>query len=382
MQKQTSIYIPKPCREDWNKMTATQQGKFCSACNKQVVDFSLMSDNQVLNFLSGQPGKLCGRFDAEQLQRPLVETKIKKKKSWWMALTMPLLFLVDRTEAQIDKVYVNTDSAANMHAIKNSLRLDPLDIEGTPSKRTSVQGNIVGDTIYTVSNNKTVNEILMNRMPTCEPNKNEVVTMGFVSQLRTKTITGKVVDENNNPLAYVTIMQKGTKHGIATDSVGNFSMNVDANVESVVIIALYVGYETKEETVKTVEPNVNIKMKMTAVTMGDVVVVGYAVRHKPVKSIDTAATAIKKFFNSPYKIYPNPIENNSLFNIQIKTAGNYQMQLLDNQSGLMQAEEITVDTNNSTKQIQLSSNIAAGIYYVRLIDEQKKKSYTEKLIVQ
>ena len=79
MQKQTTLYIPKPCHENWDKMTPTQQGKFCSSCNKQVVDFSLMSDNQILNFLSHQSGKLCGRFDTQQLERPLVETKIKKK---------------------------------------------------------------------------------------------------------------------------------------------------------------------------------------------------------------------------------------------------------------------------------------------------------------
>ena len=51
MQKQTSIYIPKPCHEDWNTMTPTQQGKFCSACSKEVIDFSLMSDNQILIYL-------------------------------------------------------------------------------------------------------------------------------------------------------------------------------------------------------------------------------------------------------------------------------------------------------------------------------------------
>lgn len=54
--QQTSLYIPKPCHEDWNKMTPTQQGKFCGSCNKQVIDFSLMNDVQILNFLSHQPG--------------------------------------------------------------------------------------------------------------------------------------------------------------------------------------------------------------------------------------------------------------------------------------------------------------------------------------
>ena len=58
------------------------------------------------------------------------------------------------------------------------------------------------------------------------------------------------------------------------------------------------------------------------------------------------------------------------------------MQLLDNQSRLMQTEEINVDTKNAITQIQLQSNIAAGVYYLRLINEQTKKQYTEKLIVQ
>ncbi len=313
-------------------MTPTQQGKFCSACSKQVIDFSLMSDNQILNFLSNQSGKLCGRFDAEQLQRPLIETKIKKKKSWWMALTMPLLFLFERSGAQ-DEVYVNTDSIVNTKAVKNSLQLDPLDLEYYPAKQI--------------------------------------------------TITGKVVDENNQPIASATIMQKGTKHATLSDTAGFFSMNIDANVDSVVIEASFIGYETMEKVIRTEGSIANIKMKMHAVSMGDVVVVGYAVRYKPNKRIDTVTTAIKKMLNnSIHKIYPNPVLNSSMLNIQIKNTGSYQMQLLDNQSRLVQAEEVNTDADNATTQIQLLSNIAAGIYYLHLINEQTKKSYTEKLIIQ
>lgn len=58
------------------------------------------------------------------------------------------------------------------------------------------------------------------------------------------------------------------------------------------------------------------------------------------------------------------------------------MQLLDNQSRLLQTEEINIDTKNATKQIQLQPNIAGGIYYLRLVDEKSGKQYTEKLIIQ
>jgi hypothetical protein len=68
-----NIKIEKPCHEDWSKMTSEAQGKFCNACEKSVVDFSMMSDAQILHYFS-QPKtqKVCGRFNADQLDRALV----------------------------------------------------------------------------------------------------------------------------------------------------------------------------------------------------------------------------------------------------------------------------------------------------------------------
>jgi len=67
------IQINKPCHEDWSEMTSEAQGKFCNACKKSVVDFSMMSDAQILNYFS-QPKsqKVCGRFNADQVDRALV----------------------------------------------------------------------------------------------------------------------------------------------------------------------------------------------------------------------------------------------------------------------------------------------------------------------
>lgn len=67
------IKIEKPCHEDWLKMTLEAQGKFCNACEKSVVDFSVMSDAQILQYFS-QPRsqKVCGRFNADQMDRVLV----------------------------------------------------------------------------------------------------------------------------------------------------------------------------------------------------------------------------------------------------------------------------------------------------------------------
>lgn len=66
--KKMRISIENPCHEDWQKMTPESQGRFCQACEKTVVDFSKMSDVEILYYFS-QPRteKVCGRFRSEQL---------------------------------------------------------------------------------------------------------------------------------------------------------------------------------------------------------------------------------------------------------------------------------------------------------------------------
>lgn len=52
-------------------MKPTEDGRFCGSCQKTVVDFTVMSDAEVTRFVTRQKGSACGRFRAEQLNRPL-----------------------------------------------------------------------------------------------------------------------------------------------------------------------------------------------------------------------------------------------------------------------------------------------------------------------
>ena len=65
-----AVTIPKPCHEDWQKMTPTNNGAFCSSCAKEVIDFTNMSDDDVKNYLLNRSDeKLCGRFNKQQIDR-------------------------------------------------------------------------------------------------------------------------------------------------------------------------------------------------------------------------------------------------------------------------------------------------------------------------
>ena len=54
-------------------MTPTDVGRHCAACQTQVVDFTRMTDGEVIAFLrQTTPGRRCGRFREDQLGRPLL----------------------------------------------------------------------------------------------------------------------------------------------------------------------------------------------------------------------------------------------------------------------------------------------------------------------
>jgi hypothetical protein len=72
MKQEFYFHIPQPCHEDWdNKMTPAAKGRFCESCSKHVIDFSLMSDNEVLNYFKKNSGKVCGPF-ANDLQQEFI----------------------------------------------------------------------------------------------------------------------------------------------------------------------------------------------------------------------------------------------------------------------------------------------------------------------
>ena len=76
------ISIENPCHEDWQTMTPENQGRFCGACEKTVVDFTTMSDAEILQYFSKPDvGKTCGRFRVEQLAESGAANSLKPSKS-------------------------------------------------------------------------------------------------------------------------------------------------------------------------------------------------------------------------------------------------------------------------------------------------------------
>lgn len=73
VMKKMRISIENPCHEDWQTMTPETQGRFCGSCEKIVVDFTTMSDAEILRYFSKpRAEKTCGRFRVEQVSQTML----------------------------------------------------------------------------------------------------------------------------------------------------------------------------------------------------------------------------------------------------------------------------------------------------------------------
>lgn len=88
-------------------------------------------------------------------------------------------------------------------------------------------------------------------------------------------VKGKVTDENTEPIIGATVSVKGSTTGTITDINGQYSIKVPYGST---LCYSYVGY--REESVIAKATTVNVVMKENAVSLEDVVVVGYGVQKK------------------------------------------------------------------------------------------------------
>lgn len=231
------LSIAEPCHESWNKMTPAELGRFCASCQKQVIDFTVMTDAEIFSYFQQSAGNTCGRFFNKQLQREVALTKPGRAlriKWWWVAFISGVLFA---TKAKAQRVASYGDTVV-----------------------------ITGKQI-----------------------KKHTDVMGMVAP-SLQTIKGRVVDDDGVPLAGASILITGSIYTAITDSQGVFSIAIPATFLEAEIEVSCLGYNKKREKVDWNKgmPNggerIEIVLGMAdAQLMGEVVIVGYvqARPHKP-----------------------------------------------------------------------------------------------------
>jgi hypothetical protein len=142
MPQQKIITIPKPCFENWDNMSPTNQGKHCFSCEKEVVDFTRFSDEELLQYFSkpkNNDQKVCGRFKQSQVHQntPETATTLRTNVPW-----QQFLYLL------ITIIYPAFVSCQNQPKVKGQIAIiTTTDTQKIVPKDTQIIPEILGEVV-------------------------------------------------------------------------------------------------------------------------------------------------------------------------------------------------------------------------------------------
>lgn len=109
MQSEGKFIIQEPCHEDWTAMTPNEQGRFCAACQKCVIDLTNKQPAEIKEIYQANDGDVCGRMSVSQFvstpQRstdnsPFTSQVLKKLQVFALALLATFSFGYQTVQAQ------------------------------------------------------------------------------------------------------------------------------------------------------------------------------------------------------------------------------------------------------------------------------------------
>ncbi|MDB5121147.1 MAG: rane protein [Sphingobacteriales bacterium] len=112
---------------------------------------------------------------------------------------------------------------------------------------------------------------------------------------QTGSISGKVLDETNQPLPGASVSVKGTDNQTSTDANGNFKLT-GISSGNVSVIVKYIGYQEMEKTVNaTGSVTVSFQLQPASTSLNEVVVIGYGSQRKKDLTGSISTVASKDF---------------------------------------------------------------------------------------
>lgn len=215
MERQNYILkIDNPCRQDWTAMSQNENGKFCSHCSKTVVDFTTLTNSEVIQLIEQTSGKLCGRLTNQQLNR----------------------FLATNQPSSYSRLYKILAGLMLVGTTENALATD------RPTLQTE---------IFSIADNE--------ELTTRHFEKNEKRLTDSLKNI----VFGKAFDAHTKePLSFASIFIKDSKTGVMTDFDGNFKLIIPDNLltEKIVLVVTYIGYEKTEITIDKKDLPITIEL--------------------------------------------------------------------------------------------------------------------------
>lgn len=135
--------------------------------------------------------------------------------------------------------------------------------------------------------------------------------LSILQESRSLTITGKVLDDNGEPLIGVNVLEPGTNNGISTDVDGQFTLQVGPETDQLELS--YIGFTTVLANIEDHE-YVEIRMNSQNLALDAVRVTGYGTREPKSNEFLNPKGGFRKFkrYLKKNKRYPEAAEQNNI----------------------------------------------------------------------
>ena len=357
MKEKIRLQLPQPCHENWDAMTPADQGRYCGACCKTVVDFSVMSDREIIDYVSRKAdGNTCARVQEAQLDR-ILQTPPERtpaRKYFWSLLVSSLL-LSYRSIAQ---------------QVKPST--------GKPSQEQS--------------------PVRIGKMATGRS--------GSASTPATFELHGRVVNTDGHPVPFATVTLSNPFRQVAADSAGNYVISTTNELDFDVSVSA-AGYEAMAPVkldpkqinqLEVLGNTVKTYLKdfvLTEKKLKEVVITAYS--QQALTGVAGAMSFVRKYTvidkvkrtaeiiacSNNIKVYPNPIPANGTFTMQfnLKQAGSYTIQFMDAGGRIVSGRQLDIVSTGQTESFDSNGFGAQGVYFARVAGRDGK-AYNAKLVLQ
>ena len=351
MKSSLRLDIPVPCHEDWAKMLPEEKGRHCKQCCKTVVDFTDMSDQEIVRYFQekaqggGGGGKgsagTCGRFMAEQLGRDLAPAQIQRNglKGWPLVVAGALTL------------------GEGLH-VGRQVTMGKAATPGTPVAARLISGMDVDTSrLEDVVAGKVVPEIVRDSMQTGKfpPPDTAVTEMGDVAIIGKVRGDSAMENARDTVPALVRVLKEATP-GENEDS-GQISIMGEPAVCT----------RNSTDTLSRLKFVVDSTISLVKDTVAVVV-----------RSFKADATGRAACLH----VYPNPVMRGGMLRLLWGgDAGVYPVAIFNMQGQIVQERIVEVGTRGQLDEWPLPGGLAAGVYFVRAV-HQDGEAVTVKVVVQ
>lgn len=193
------LNIEKPCDKDWNEMLGVEVSRYCQHCSKSLIDFTKLTDNEIIDVLENSEGSICGRLSSNQMNRTLMPYHFQSS-AYVPGLLIGLLMFGT-------SVYPFADNPDSNIETRYPIEISESEIS-----------------VYNTENEISLQE----------------------EKEDSNHVEGVVVDKNGEGIPFANVFIEGYKIGSSTDFDGNFWFEVpeDLELDSIKIMVTYLGYKT------------------------------------------------------------------------------------------------------------------------------------------